>query len=479
MIDNKKNNKLNRSQKKALNVLKSKKNIFLTGDPGVGKTYLINLFIDELKKSNCNVLVTASTGIAALNLGGITMHKAFSIPIPAYGHPVKTSSYTFLQYVDVVIIEEISLCRNDAFSYMCNCIKMAEKKFNKKIQLIIIGDFYQLPPVVKQSEYNKMRTYGYDLSGYAFTSIEWKTMKFKIIALHEVIRQSDIEFINNLNKLKVSNKTCIKYFNKKVQSNKEFYPENAVCLCSTNVAANAINKEKLDSIDSEQFIYLAEKTGNISTDIPNDEVVVLKNGAKIIFLNNDNEHNNYYNGILGTVKECKKDGAIIETEQGKLIKVEPYIWNIYTYKSRNGIIKKEIVGTFKQMPVRLAYAITIHKSQGKTFEKIILDPKAFADGQLYVALSRLKSIDGLYLTEEIKAEYLKTNKKVKDFYENYSYTVSEAQTKKQKDYNKKLNAPKKKTKVRSKLNNKSKTKSKLHLSKSKPKVKKQKKIRKQ
>ena len=152
MIDNKKNNKLNRSQKKALNVLKSKKNIFLTGDPGVGKTYVINLFIDELKKSNCNVLVTASTGIAALNLGGITMHKAFSIPIPAYGHPVKTSSYTFLQYVDVVIIEEISLCRNDAFSYMCNCIKMAEKKFNKKIQLIIIGDFYQLPPVVKQSE---------------------------------------------------------------------------------------------------------------------------------------------------------------------------------------------------------------------------------------------------------------------------------------------------------------------------------------
>lgn len=471
MIDNKKNNKLNRSQKKALNVLKSKNNIFLTGDPGVGKTYLINLFIDELKKSNCNVLVTASTGIAALNLGGITMHKAFSIPIPAYGHPVKTSSYTFLQYVDVVIIEEISLCRNDAFSYMCNCIKMAEKKFNKKIQLIIIGDFYQLPPVVKQSEYNKMRTYGYDLSGYAFTSIEWKTMKFKIIALHEVIRQSDVEFINNLNKLKVSNKTCIKYFNKKVQSNKEFYPENAVCLCSTNVVANAINKEKLDSIDSEQFIYLAEKTGNIFTDIPNDEVVVLKNGAKIIFLNNDNEHNNYYNGMLGTVKECKKDGAIIETEQGKLIKVEPYIWNIYTYKSRNGIIKKEIVGTFKQMPVRLAYAITIHKSQGKTFEKIILDPKAFADGQLYVALSRLKSIDGLYLTEEIKAEYLKTNKKVKDFYENYSYTVSEAQTKKQKDYNKKLNAPKKKTKVRSKSNNKSKTKSKLHSSKSKVKNK--------
>ena len=310
MIDNKKNNKLNRSQKKALNVLKSKNNIFLTGDPGVGKTYLINLFIDELKKSNCNVLVTASTGIAALNLGGITMHKAFSIPVPAYGHPVKTSSYTFLQYVDVVIIEEISLCRNDAFSYMCNCIKMAEKKFNKKIQLIIIGDFYQLPPVVKQSEYNKMRTYGYDLSGYAFTSIEWKTMKFKIIALHEVIRQSDVEFINNLNKLKVSNKTCIKYFNKKVQSNKEFYPENAVCLCSTNVAANAINKEKLDSIDSEQFIYLAEKTGNISTDIPNDEVVVLKNGAKIIFLNNDNEHNNYYNGMLGTVKECKKDGLL-------------------------------------------------------------------------------------------------------------------------------------------------------------------------
>ena len=179
----------------------------------------------------------------------------------------------------------------------------------------------------------------------------------------------------------------------------------------------------------------------------------------------------YYNGMLGTVKECKKDGAIIETEQGKLIKVEPYIWNIYTYKSRNGIIKKEIVGTFKQMPVRLAYAITIHKSQGKTFEKIILDPKAFADGQLYVALSRLKSIDGLYLTEEIKAEYLKTNKKVKDFYENYSYTVSEAQTKKQKDYNKKLNAPKKKTKVRSKSNNKSKTKSKLHLSKSKVKNK--------
>ena len=129
------------------------------------------------------------------------------------------------------------------------------------------------------------------------------------------------------------------------------------------------------------------------------------------------------------------------------------------------------------MPVRLAYAITIHKSQGKTFEKIILDPKAFADGQLYVALSRLKSIDGLYLTEEINAEYLKTNKKVKDFYENYSYTVSEAQTKKQKDYNKKLNAPKKKSKERSKPNNKSKTKSKLYLYKSK--VKKQKKIKKQ
>lgn len=427
-------NKLNKEQMKNLKILSSGKNVFLTGEAGTGKSFLIKEFIKQKTDEGKNVLITAPTGISALNIDGITVHKAFGVPTPAYGSvlsKITLSKIKLVSVADIIIIDEISMCRNDVFEYVYACIDKVKKELKKNIQLIVLGDFYQLPPVVTKSEKTRLRNFGLDISGFCFTTLAWKKFNFKVIKLVTPMRQTDSDFLLNLNKLRIGDKTCLKYFKTFIQKDITV-PDDVVYICPTNAGAKLINDEKLQKLPGLLYSYLTVTTGYITGDKPIDDVLFLKNGCKVVFTVNDVVNNNYQNGSIGVVTECLENSVNVLVN-GKELEVKPYTWNVYTYKTRNGVLKKDSIATIKQFPLKLAYATTIHKSQGQTYPKAIINPAAFADGQLYVALSRLSNPQGLILDNDLLPIYLKTNTKVNKFYDTFSYEISDAVIKKRKE----------------------------------------------
>jgi len=260
-------------------------NIFLTGNAGSGKSYELNRYI----KSHENVLITAPTGIAAVNIGGITMHKAFGIPRIACGATAKDYSTSVINAVakaDTIIIDEISMCRNDNFAFTIKIIRQAEKKKGKKIRIIVCGDFSQLPPVVPKNEGTLLVKHGFDKSGYAFTTTEWKSCKFRVVVLNKVKRQEDIEFIDKLADIRKGDESAIEYFNQFV----DIFPDdkNAMRVCGTNEEAANINREYLESLPGLPVAYGCRKEGKIpfQQNIV-DEIIILKEGAKVMFTAND------------------------------------------------------------------------------------------------------------------------------------------------------------------------------------------------
>lgn len=442
------------------NPLDCKGNVFLTGPAGTGKTYAINDYI----KTHPNTLLCASTGTAAVNIGGSTAHRLFSIPVPAYGADpgkVPPSQLKVFAEADAVIIDEISMLRNDAFSFAARVLHRAEKLFGKKIRLIVSGDFSQLPPIVKKTEERFFTRYGFNKSGFCFTTKEWQDYKFKVVELGEIKRQNDREFIKELYRLRTGSQSSLPYFNKHVS---KVFPDDAVHLCGTNQEAEKINQDYLDKIDAPLSAYQAVKKGITGKELPCDEIVLIKKGCRVMFTANDTildadgnlntefgdrqGTGRYTNGMTGTVKETGNDYVDVETESGKLVHVEKHKWSIYKYAvdRQSMALKKTEIGSVQQIPLKVAKAVTIHKSQGKTFDRAVIRPNIFAAGQLYVALSRLTSSEGLYLTEPVTEEAIKTDPVVKKFYEaGYKYDVPEGIIKKQKEIEKKQSAKKKKS----------------------------------
>lgn len=422
------------------------RNIFLTGVAGTGKTYLINEYVADHKGTT---LLCASTGTAAVNIGGVTAHRLFSIPVPAYGadpNKIPPSKLSVFQNIDTVIIDEISMMRNDAFSFAMRVKKRAEEIFGKKIRLIVSGDFSQLPPIVKKSEENYFTRYGFDHSGYCFTAKEWAECRFKTIELTEIKRQEDKEFVENLTKARIGDASCIPYFNQFVGRE---LPDDAIRICGTNAEADKINQEYLNAIEKPLTAFQAEKIGITGKEMPCDEILLLKEGCRVMFIANDSpldadggynlgfgNTGRFTNGTFGVVTGIGQNTVSVRTEAGEDIEVERHKWTVYNYRMDKAtkILEKTEIGSIKQIPLKIAKAITIHKSQGKTFDKMVLSPQIFAFGQLYVALSRAKGPEGLFLTEPILPEYLKTDKKVQAFIGNgYEYTISDAQIRKQKE----------------------------------------------
>lgn len=400
------------------------KNLFITGPAGTGKTFLLNKIIEEETKKGKSLLLCAPTGIAAINIGGETLHKVFHIPVPAFEAPsfaknkkgaITTAQLKIIAAADVLIIDEISMCRNDVFSFVIKVLRKAEKLKGSKIRIIVCGDFNQLPPVVKKSEEKLFKKFGFHISGYPFTTKEWETCKFKVIELKDVKRQENIEFIENLNNIRagINIKEAITYFNTFV--NKKINEENAIYVCGTNVKANEINKEYLDSISGDLKVLQAEKNGRGTVGIVED-ILLVKENAKIIFTTNDVQ-GKYKNGTFGVIKRVFDDYVIVEID-GKDIFVKPYEYKIYNYSvNKNALVKKEI-GCAIQYPFKIGKAITIHKSQGQTFDNVILSPEIFANGQLYVALSRVRTPEGLSLLSEINENNIISNSIVEDFIKN-------------------------------------------------------------
>ena len=417
---------LTKGQKKAMQALNSGCNVFLSGEAGTGKSYVLTQFLREISNTK-NVLVCAPTGIAAINIHGSTLHRVFQIPLGPISpttNPLKISGP--LEKADVIVIDEISMCRFDIFEFVAKSIKRAEAKAQKKSpskttkkQLIVAGDFFQLPPVMTQKDRLILETY-WDMDigdGFAFEAPMWENFDFASIILNEVVRQKDdVEFVTKLNQLRCGNKSGIEWINIHATPKKQ----KSIHLCGTNKMAEDINMRESKKLTGKSSTYCADISGSVNpTDKPTTDKLTLKVGMQVMTLVNDSK-NRYQNGSIGIITSLHDDTVDVSFAKGENVEITPHTWEIIDYKITTGNEKSKVeevvVGTFRQLPLRIAYAITIHKSQGQTYDAANLSPYCFAPGQLYVALSRLTSIKGLHLCGQIMPQYLITSQEVLDFY---------------------------------------------------------------
>ena len=430
---------LNKGQQEALEALMSGKNIFLSGEAGTGKSYVINHFLAEVEYSK-NVIVCAPTGIAALNIGGATLHRTFDIPLEPISFlkgPLKTKKA--IREADIIIIDEISMCRFDCFEYVAKYIRLAEKEaqqmefvnanvqrraiqYFRPKQLIVIGDFFQLPPVITEKDRSVLENYWGKYmrvgDGFAFQAPAWSTFNFTTVLLTEPIRQrEDLAFVHNLNDVRKGTASSLDWFNKNASPERQM----GIHLCPTNKAAESINALESEKLQSPSRTYHAKIKGIVNaTDKPTTDTLELKEGMQVMTLINDSE-NRYKNGSIGIIKKLRKNS--IEVTFGEMdVDITPHTWEVLDYdieideKGESKIAKFEI-GSFCQLPIRIAYALTIHKTQGQTYECANINPACFAAGQLYVALSRVKEIKNIHLISPIQPRHLICSQEVLNFYE--------------------------------------------------------------
>lgn len=375
---------------------------FITGKAGTGKSALLNYFAAHTAK---RIVKVAPTGIAALNINGQTIHSFFKFPtgfIDPRAVSIDASVRTVVREIDVLIIDEISMVRVDviqAIDYVLRKARANKSPFGG-VRIIAFGDVYQLPPVVEDSV---IRGYLLDLytTPYFFSAPAWKKADPITYELQSVFRQVDDTFRRVLSSIREGNCSAgvLGILNSRFRKDDEL-PADAVTLVGTNAAAKAINTARLAALPGKQKIYLAAITGDMpESALPTDRALILKKGALITFVRND-PLRRWVNGSTGIVSRLGTES--IEVACGKKhYEVLPVIWErkTYLYKKASGAIRQEVVGTFSQFPIKLAWAITIHKSQGSTYDRVVVDLRggAFVHGQTYVALSRCRSIEGLYL----------------------------------------------------------------------------------
>ncbi len=430
------------------------RSVFLTGKAGTGKT----TFLRRLKeRSPKRMVVVAPTGVAAINAGGVTIHSFFQFPLAPYipntSFRGSDEKYRFskekkniIRTLDLLVIDEISMVRADLLDQIDAVLRLHKDK-NRPfggVQLLMIGDLSQLAPVVKESEWAMLREY-YD-TPYFFGSLALQQTQHVTIELSHVYRQTDHTFINILNEVRENRLTAesLELLNARVgvspklsklsensensecSENSGFKIQNSelsdgtIRLTTHNVTANRYNEERMDALKSTRFSFKATVTGNFpETSYPAEETLALKKGCQVMFLKNDSQGSRYYNGKLGEVTFV--DGSKIcvrGLEDNTEVEVEPEVWTNahYVIDKESKEIREEIEGEFRQYPLRLAWAITIHKSQGLTFERAVLDVNAaFAAGQVYVALSRLRSLEGLVLTAPLSASAVLTDTAVSNY----------------------------------------------------------------
>ena len=420
--------KLTKSQKEAMDLLLKGQNVFLTGEAGTGKSFLLNQFVTKVKDKN--VLLTAPTGIAALNINGATLHRTFHLAdiVGLAKEPTENSISDVVKKADILIIDEISMCRLDVFEKVLKSILKADRK----VQIVLVGDFLQLPPVLVDKEKEVYESF-HGKKIFAFESDLWKEFNFVTKQLTEVVRQKDLDFIANLNKCRYGDKSCLDYFN-----NLDNEAENVIQICGRNKDVKMINNSALRKLKGNKMTYEA-RTRVIDSDYKIndsdkavDDSITLKAGAKVMLAVNLTK-DGVYNGQIGVVKELNETSVIVDFE-GKEVEISAYTWVINAYELFNDKPRLVEIARYTQIPLKLAFAITVHKSQGQTFEKAIVHPDLWQAGQLYVALSRVAKSDGLFLYSKIKDEFLIAEQRVLDFYnqKNHSVTKQKPVTKKAK-----------------------------------------------
>ena len=420
-------------------------NIFLTGKAGTGKT----TFLHELaKKTHKRFVIVAPTGIAALNAKGVTIHSQFLLPLGTFlpvrdpsgehsdgarvftqytlarKHPLNAARKEVLRDIDLLIIDEVSMLRADVLDAIDYRLKSAKRNYNEAfggVQVLMIGDLYQLPPVVKDHEWSILRNH-YQ-SSFFFDTLALKESGFVYIELEKIFRQQDDIFIRILNNLRnnIATQDDIAELNKHYQENVNNNPiPEVVTLTTHNYRADDINRSALNAIEKKAYTYSAKIEGDFPESMyPVETELQLKVGAQVMFIKNDSSEGKYFNGKLATIKDL--DGLSITVElhgekEDFVLRQEKWENKKYTVDSKSKELEEEIVGSFMQFPIKLAWAITVHKSQGLTFEKAVIDVgKAFAPGQVYVALSRLRSLDGLILGTRVNPRVISSDAQVIDF----------------------------------------------------------------
>ncbi|ALC97016.1 helicase [Capnocytophaga sp. oral taxon 323] len=428
-------------------VNQTNRNIFLTGKAGTGKTTLLHKIINTCYK---NTVVVAPTGIAALNAGGVTIHSMFQLPfasfLPTLSNPPIVNEFLrfengfslrkhfqmhknkqqVIRNMELLIVDEVSMLRADvldAMDYMLQFIRKDKRPFGG-VQVLFIGDLLQLPPVVKQEEWEVLKHYYKGM--YFFQSEVITQNPLLYVELETIYRQTDKLFISILNHLRENQLTSedIKQLEKYVQPDfPKKHLKDYITLTTHNAKADAMNQREMSKLSSPLFSYEADIVNDFPEYLyPIEKVIQLKEGARVMFIKNDisGEHL-FFNGKMGTVVSLSEGEINVKLDGGRVINVERYEWENVRYKLNETTkdIEEERLGSFTQYPLRLAWAITIHKSQGLTFEKAILDlASVFASGQAYVAFSRLRSLDGLILLSSVSANGINNNGEVIGYAEN-------------------------------------------------------------
>lgn len=411
-------------------------NLFLTGKAGTGKT----TFLKELRKRSLKrMVVLAPTGIAAINAEGVTIHSFFQLPLSPYipGTTFDRSEKKYFRFskikrdiirtLDLLVIDEISMVRAD----LLDAIDSVMRRYRDRTkpfggaQLLMIGDLQQLAPVIKDEEWTLLNSV-YD-TPYFFSSKALALASYHTVELKTVYRQQDTSFISLLNKIRENNadETTLAQLNKRYIP--DFTPDKEsdyIRLTTHNYQAQAVNDYELSLLTSEEHVYSADVEGTFpETSYPADKELVLKEGAQIMFIKNDTEKR-YFNGMIGEVVSLTGKNIVVRSKDSRqTFNLEKSEWtnSKYTLDDESKEIKETVEGTFKQYPIRLAWAITIHKSQGLTFDHAIIDiSHSFAHGQTYVALSRCRTLDGIVLSEPLQRDAIISDNVVDSFVGNIS-----------------------------------------------------------
>jgi hypothetical protein len=419
----------------ALNFIeKTDRNLFITGKAGTGKT----TFLHQIKKESLKrMVIVAPTGVAAINAKGVTIHSFFQMPFgPILPNQIANTSNAqrkfsktkidIIKSLDLVIIDEISMVRADLLDGIDQVMRRYKNR-NKVFggaQILMIGDLQQLAPVVKPNEWSLLQQHYHTV--YFFSSKAYQEANVVSIELKHIYRQKNEDFIKILNEIRTntlseeSAKILNKNYNPTFSPTKE---DGYITLTTHNNRANLMNSSELNKLKTKSHFFDAEISGKFNENsFPNDEKLELKVGAQVMFIKNDSsQEKRYYNGKIGIVTDISKQNVTVQcANEIDEIVTERETWENINYSINDDTkeIKEDITGSFSQIPLRLAWAITIHKSQGLTFEKAIIDAEAsFAHGQTYVALSRCTSLDGLVLKTPITSNAIINDRTVSSFNE--------------------------------------------------------------
>jgi ATP-dependent DNA helicase PIF1 len=385
----------------------TKEHVFVTGRAGTGKSTLLNYLAWHTSKQ---IAICAPTGVAALNVGGQTIHSLFRLSTGVIAdHPLHQTAELkkLLNAIDTLVIDEVSMVNADLMDAIDRSLRQARSRRHEPFggaQLIMFGDPYQLPPVPPKDP--DERAYFADTyrSPWFFDAHVWSGAELAIIELAEIHRQDDERFKMLLNGVRHGVVTAEMAAQLNEAGARPAPESGVITLATTNAIVNRINSEHLAALSGEPLRAVAEVTGEFgAAALPADETLELKVGAQVMFLRNDSDQR-WVNGTLGTV--AKIDGTVWVDVDGESFEVDPVVWERYRYRydPETKTLTKDVVAEFEQFPLRLAWAVTIHKSQGQTYDAAIIDlgNRAFTAGQTYVALSRVVSLDGMYLSRPLQ-----------------------------------------------------------------------------